>query len=240
MRKYVIYTRVSTAEQGKSGLGLEAQQRDIELFLQNYSDVPFEVVGTFSDVASGAADSLPERGKAIALAKRTGAELLVAKLDRLARRVSFLATLMDDPKLKLRVASMPAADKFQLHIYAALAEQEREFISTRTKAALKAAKARGVKLGGHRGGAALEASIAAKKAVADEHAERIAKVAVPMRAANATLAAIAEALNAQGMRSSQGGLFTATAVKRVLSRVEAEQIVDEVADIVGLKPRSAA
>ena len=150
MKQYVIYKRVSTAEQGRSGLGMEAQQRDIELYLNNYSEVPFEILGEFLDVRSGKDDDRPELTKAIALAKRSGAELLVSKLDRLSRRVSFIAALMEEKKLTLRVASMPTADSFQLHIYAALAEQERNFISLRTKAALAEAKSRGQKLGGMR------------------------------------------------------------------------------------------
>jgi DNA invertase Pin-like site-specific DNA recombinase len=217
MRKYVIYTRVSTDEQGKSGLGLEAQQRDIELFLHGYSEIPWAVVERFTEVASGADDDRPVLREAIGCAKRTNAELLVAKLDRLSRKVSFLANLMDDRKLQIRVASMPAADKFQLHIYAALAEQEREFISSRTKAALKAAKARGVKLGGDRHGA-LEAANERRLSASTEHAVRVAEIARPMREAGTPLATIAEALNAQGMRAAGGGAFTATAVKRLLAR----------------------
>ena len=143
MRSYVIYLRVSTAEQGRSGLGLAAQQRDIDLFLDNYSDVPWEVLGTFTDVLSGADNARPELDKALIMARQTGAELLVAKLDRLSRNVAFIAMVMGDKKVKLRVASMPAADKFQLHIYAALAEQERDFISTRTKAALPGGQGQG-------------------------------------------------------------------------------------------------
>ena len=146
MKRYVIYRRVSTDEQGKSGLGLEAQDRDIRLYLEGYSDQPFEVVAEFTEVASGSDDRRPELTKALDTARKNGAELLVAKLDRLSRKVSFIASLLDDRKVQLRVAAMPQADKFQLHIYAALAEQEREFISIRTKAALKEAKARGVKL----------------------------------------------------------------------------------------------
>ena len=137
--KYVIYTRVSTQEQQKSGLGLEAQERDIEIFLTTYSDVPYEVIARFCDTGSGADNGRPEFQKALDLVRKTGAELLVSKLDRLSRKVSFIATLMEDKKVKFRVASMPHADPFQLHIYAALAEQEREFISKRTKAALQAA-----------------------------------------------------------------------------------------------------
>ena len=122
MRQYVVYTRVSTAEQGRSGLGLEAQQRDIDLFLTNYSEVPWEIAGKFQDVQSGGDDDRPQLRAALEQCRRTGAELLVAKLDRLSRKVSFIAQLMDDPKVRLRVATMPQADKFQLHIYAALAE----------------------------------------------------------------------------------------------------------------------
>ena len=98
--------------------------------------MPWEVIGAFQDIGSGADNGRPELQKALELVRKTGAELLVAKVDRLSRKVSHLAALMDDPKVKLRVASMPAADKFALHIYSALAEQERDFISTRTKAAL--------------------------------------------------------------------------------------------------------
>lgn len=194
MRKYVIYTRVSTEEQGKSGLGLEAQQRDIEIFLANYSDVPWEILGSFQDVDSGANNGRPELAKAIAMAKKTGAELLVAKLDRLSRKVSYLAGLMDDKALKLRVASMPHADKFQLHIYAALAEQERDFISVRTKAALQAAKARGVKLGGDRSGALSKAN-AIRGQAADAEAAKVMEIIKPMRDGGRSLQYIADRLN---------------------------------------------
>jgi len=136
MLRYVIYKRVSTEDQGKSGLGLDAQDRDIRIYLDTYSPEPWEIVGTFVEIESRKDSDRPELTKAIALAKRTKATLLVSKLDRLSRKVSFIATFMDDKRLKFRVASMPHADKFQLHIYAALAEQEREFISLRTKAAL--------------------------------------------------------------------------------------------------------
>ena len=143
MKQYVTYMRVSTKEQGRSGLGLEAQRRDIDLFLENYSEVPFEIAGEFVDVQSGGDNERPQLQEAIALSKSLKCELLVAKLDRLSRKVSFIASLIEDKGVDLRVASMPYADKFQLHIYAALAEQERDFISARTKAALQAAKARG-------------------------------------------------------------------------------------------------
>ena len=142
MRRYVIYTRVSTAEQGKSGLGLDAQDRDIDIYLNTFSEVPWEVVGKFCNIQSGKDDDRPQLRAALALAKRTKAQLLVAKLDRLSRDVEFIAKTMKEADIK--VAAMPNADPFQMHIYAALAEKERKFISERTKAALAAAKARGV------------------------------------------------------------------------------------------------
>lgn len=217
VKSYVIYKRVSTEEQGRSGLGLEAQDRDIELYLSTYSEVPYEVIGTFTDVLSGANDGRPELEKAIALARSTGAELLVAKLDRLSRKVSFIASLMDDKKLALRVASMPHADKFQLHIYAALAEQERDFISTRTKAALAAAKARGVKLGGLRPNT--ERRNEALRAGALDRAKRVEKFVRPLHAEGKSLRDIAELMNAAGIPTARGGNWQASQVKRVLDRL---------------------
>jgi DNA invertase Pin-like site-specific DNA recombinase len=217
MRKYVTYMRVSTAEQGKSGLGLEAQKRDISIFLDTYSEVPFEVIGEFTDVLSGTDDDRPELTKAIGLAKKTGADLLVAKLDRLSRRVSFIAKLMEDPKLSFRVAQMPHADKFQLHVYAALAEQERDFISKRTKAALAEAKARGQKLGGLRDKTMKRND--AVKANANARAEKIAGIVVPLREAGRTLREIASHLDRAGVATARGGRWNASQVQRVLRRV---------------------
>lgn len=217
MQKYVTYMRVSTAEQGKSGLGLEAQKRDISIFLETYSEVPFEVIGDFTDVLSGTDDSRPELAKAIDLAKKAGADLLIAKLDRLSRRVSFIASLMEDPKLSLRVAQMPYADKFQLHIYAALAEQERDFISKRTKAALQEAKKRGQKLGGLRDKTMKRNHVV--KANANARAEKIAGIVVPLREAGKTLREIAAQLDQAGVSTARGGRWRASQVQRVLHRV---------------------
>lgn len=217
MKQYVVYLRVSTEEQGKSGLGLEAQQRDIDLFLSNYSDVPYEVLATFTDILSGKNADRPELGKAIALSKKTGAEMLVAKLDRLSRNVAFIANLLEDKRLTFRVASMPHADKFSLHIYAALAEQEREFISLRTKAALRAAKGRGTKLGGLRPGTAQRNEGA--KAIADSNAKSVASVVVPLRKAGASLRAIADALNNASMPTPRGGSWGPSQVKYTLDRL---------------------
>lgn len=216
MKSYVLYTRVSTEDQGKSGLGLEAQQRDIAIFLEKFSEVPYQIIGEFQDVQSGKDSDRPELAKALAIVRKTGAELLVAKLDRLSRKVSFISTLMDDPKVKLRVASMPYADKFQLHIYAALAEQERTFISERTKAALRMAKERGVKLGGMRD--ATMKRNAAIQVNADAFAEKVMKVVKPLLAAEVSLNAIARTLDEMGISTPRGGKWTAKQVSRVIDR----------------------
>lgn len=217
MMKYVTYCRVSTTEQGKSGLGLAAQARDIELYLSTYSETPYEVIGEFVDVVSGTDDARPELCKAIAQAKANGAELLVAKLDRLSRRVSFIANLMEDTKLALRVAAMPNADKFQLHIYAALAEQERTFISLRTKAALAEAKRKGTVLGGMRD-ATMKRNVVVK-ANAQRRADNVAGLILPLREAGRTLREIAAELDKAGVKTARGGTWQASQVKRVLERL---------------------
>ncbi len=180
MQRYATYYRVSTKEQDRSGLDLEAQERDVRVFLETFSDSPWEVTGTFTDVESGRDDDRRELAKAVALVRKTGATLLVAKLDCLSQDVAFIATLIKDPKVRLRVASMPYADKFQLHIYAALAEQERDFISVRTKAALAQAMARGVKLGGI--GPKTETWNVAVQELAKGNPDRMAGIVQPLRA----------------------------------------------------------
>lgn len=217
MQQYVTYTRVSTEDQGRSGLGLEAQERDIAIFLDKFSDIPFEIIGEFRDVQSGVDSERPELTKALELVRKTGAELLVAKLDRLSRKVAFIATLMDDKRVKLRVAQMPQADKFQLHIYAALAEQERTFISERTKAALKAAKERGVRLGGLRDKTMKRNEAIQRKA--DAEAAKVMRIVGPLRASGQTLSAIAETLDSMNIPTSRGGKWTPTQVSRALDRV---------------------
>lgn len=217
MQRFVVYTRVSTKRQGDSGLGLDAQERDIQLFLDNYSEVPWELFARFQDIESGTIADRPELKKALALAKSEGATLLVAKLDRLSRSVAFIASLLEDRKLNFRVASMPYADKFQLHIYAALAEQERDFISKRTTAALREAKARGVKLGGYREGH--KAHHKAITASADKNAARVAQTILNRRAAGTTYAVIADELNALGVSTARGGFWYGTTVRNYEQRL---------------------
>ena len=216
MLKFVVYRRVSTADQGRSGLGLEAQQRDVSLYLSTLVKDSWEVCADFVEIESGAKSDRPQLAAALALAKREGAELLVSKLDRLSRDVETIAGLIK--RARIRVASMPDADPFALHIYAALAEQERRMIGLRTRAALAAAKARGTKLGGLRPQtAARNVTVAAQ---ADTDAERVAAVALPMRQAGASLRTIADALTRARVETPRGGAWTATAVRNALLRVE--------------------
>jgi DNA invertase Pin-like site-specific DNA recombinase len=217
MLQFVVYRRVSTEDQGRSGLGLEAQDRDIQTFLDAFAEEPWELLDTFTDIQSGKTDDRAALQAAVKLTKKHKAQLLVSKLDRLSRDMAFIATTMKDARV--RVACMPHADNFQLHIYAALAEQERQFISSRTKDALRAAKARGVKLGGERGNLKQRTAAAAK--AADDFAERVRPIVQPLQAQQAPLRAIADALNSAGIRTRRGGHWHATSVSRLLARLAA-------------------
>ena len=220
MNKFVIYKRVSSKEQGKSGLGLEAQERDIKLFLENYADTPYEVIGEFIEVQSGKDNERRELNAAIALAKKEKAILCVSKLDRLSRRVSFIASLMEDRELDFKVAQMPYADKFQLHIYAALAEQERFFISQRTRSALKAYKERNPdkKLGAPK--QHIEALAKARRDKAKQEAEKVSGVILPLRRQGASLQSICNTLNTSGITTSRGTTFHPSLISRMLSTLE--------------------
>ena len=217
MKQFIKYYRVSTRSQADSGLGLSAQQRDIDLYLSTYAETPWEVIAEFTDVQSGKDDNRPELQKAMALAEETGATILIAKLDRISRRVSFISAIMERKKLNLTVATMPNADKFQLHIYAALAEQEREFISLRTKQALAPLKGTG-KLGGNRGN--IDKANEAAKALADSHAAKVMDTVLPLKEAGRTLQQIADTLNKTGVTTARGGKWYPTTVKNVLARNE--------------------
>ncbi len=217
MNRYVTYRRVSTQEQGRSGLGLDAQTRDINLYLEHYSPEPWEIVGEFTEVHSGFDKDRPVLAEAIALAKKVKAVLLVAKLDRLSRRVSHIADLLETKGLTFKVASLPSADQFQFHLYAALAEKERDFISQRTKAALVEAKARGVKLGGLRDGTMERNKVRA--AMAQERAEKLRALVAPLRHQGATIREIAAALNGGNIATPQGGAWHPSTVARLVARL---------------------
>ena len=153
------------------------------------------------------------------MAKAEKAVLVVSKLDRLSRKVSFIAALMEDRDLDFKVSQMPFADKFQLHIYAALAEQERDFISQRTKAALRAAKERGIKLGAPK--QHLEILSKARQEKALREAQAVSGVIVPLRRNGTSLRGICDVLNASGMKTSRGKSFHPSLVSRMLTSLEA-------------------
>jgi DNA invertase Pin-like site-specific DNA recombinase len=142
--RVIIYKRLSKEDRTKTQHGFDSQQRDIDFYL---SGVEHEIVSTFQEFVSGGEDNKPELKKAMELCRTEGATLVVAKLDRLSRRVSQVAAYMEG-EVKFKVAALPQADNFQLHLYSALAEQERTMIRQRVKAGLAAAKSKGVKLGG--------------------------------------------------------------------------------------------
>lgn len=141
---FVAYYRVSTAQQGRSGLGLDAQREAVTAHVRRQSG---RIVAEYTEIESGKRNDRPEIAKAIAAARARRATLIIAKLDRLARNVAFISSLMDSG-VEFLAADMPLANRLTVHILAAVAEHEREMISARTKAALAAAKARGTKLGG--------------------------------------------------------------------------------------------
>jgi DNA invertase Pin-like site-specific DNA recombinase len=228
-RQFIGYLRVSTAQQGKSGLGIEAQRAAIAAFASANGMVQ---AGEFVEVETGkgsdALDRRPQLKAALDMARRHGCSVVVAKLDRLSRDVAFIAGLMAQ-RVPFIVAELGAdADPFMLHVYAALAEKERAMISTRTRAALAAAKARGVKLGGDRGyrptqapDAALGGAATAR--AADHAAHRVMPVIEAARAAAGaplSLHEIAAILTSQGVETPRGGTaWTATGVRRLLARV---------------------
>lgn len=213
--QFINYYRVSTNTQAKSGLGLAAQVRDIELYLNNYATTPYEVIGEFTDVVSGKQNDRPQLDQAIKLAEDTSATLIVSKLDRLSRRVSFIASTLENTKLNFLVATMPNADKFQLHIYAALAEQEREFISLRTKQALAPLKGTG-KLGGVRPNQ--DRSRAATRQIATDNAMRVKPIINDLRAAGRSFAYIAQRLNEMQVATANGSSWYDTTVRRYFMR----------------------
>lgn len=206
MSRYVAYLRVSTSKQGKSGLGLAAQKSKISDFLSDGD----ELLAEFVETESGRNDSREQLWKAMHHAKRSSAKLLIAKLDRFSRRVSFISRVMEEG-VGLAVADMPHATDFQLHIFAALAQEERRLISERTKAALEEAKRRGVVLG--KNGKLL----AAKNR---EEAARFAAHLLPQIKSliheGESLSAISRHLNALEVQTARGRKFHPQTIKNIL------------------------
>ena len=211
--------RVSTAEQGQSGLGLEAQQASVRAFVAAQGWV---LVAEHSDVASGKDDRRPGFQAALAACRRLGATLVAARLDRITRRAHTLSQLLEDG-VSLRAADMPGADDLMLRIYAAMAQKERELIGERTRVALAAAKARGRVLGGDRGyrpaaGPDSALAAAARGEAAERGASRLMLEIRSLQAGGVVgLAALSRALNERRTPTPAGrGAWTHTTVRRVM------------------------
>jgi len=212
MKPLIAYIRVSDKKtQGVSGLGLEAQQATIARFADAEG---FEIIETFIEVETAKGDTLAKRPKlaaALAAAKAAGCAVIVAKLDRLSRDVHFISGLMTKRVPFIVCALGLNVDPFMLHIYAALAEKERAMISERTVAALAAAKARGVKLGGPNG-------CAVQKNRAQAFAESLRPVLAEID--HLSSRAIAAELNARGIKTATGGAWQSETVLRLINRLE--------------------
>ena len=228
VQKIIAYYRVSTAKQGKSGLGLEGQEAAVEAFRQTRG---CEVLTTYREVESGKRADRPELAKALAHAKRSKATLVVAKLDRLARNVAFLSHLMESG-VDFIAIDLEHANRLTIHILSAVAEGEAKAISDRTKTALTAAKARGVKLGSARPGhwdgreaaraaglqKAVKVAATANKKAADEAYVDLVPQMKQLRGEGQSLKQIADRLNADGHTTRNGKAWSATQVMRVLAR----------------------
>ena len=220
MKPIVAYVRVSTNQQGRSGLGIEAQREALSRFAQSEGlDLVAEFVEVETGKGSDALDRRPQLAAALAKARALRCPVAVSKLDRLSRDVHFISGLMTH-RVPFLVADLgPDVDPFVLHLFAALAEKERALISGRTKSALAAAKAKGVKLGNPRIEAARSRAVASLQAEADRAASNVLPIIAEIRRSGATtLRAVAEALNARGVPTPRGGRWHATSVRNVLAR----------------------
>jgi DNA invertase Pin-like site-specific DNA recombinase len=224
--KVIAYYRVSTAKQGQSGLGLEAQQAAVEAYARQHGA---EVVKAYTEVESGRKADRPQLAKALAHARLIGATLVVAKLDRLSRNVHFLSTIMES-SADFVACDNPHANRLTLHVLAAVAEAEAKAISDRTRDALQAAKVRGVKLGSARQGhwegredrrqagwvKAVECASQARTKAAKEAYAALLPGMQSMQQQGSSLQAIANHLNNEGFTTRTRKPWTATAVMRVL------------------------
>lgn len=222
MSKIISYLRVSTAQQGSSGLGLEAQEAAVVRYA---SSINADIITTFKEVETGKLNARPELTKALELAKLTGSTLVIAKLDRLSRNAAFLLNLQE-AKVPFVAADMPEASNLTVGFMALIAQYEAEAISKRTKEALQAAKVRGKKLGNPNGAAALRkaakgntAAVSVIKLKADNHARNLKPVIHALKAQGInSLGGLAKALNERGMLTPRGGAWHKTSVSNLLAR----------------------
>jgi DNA invertase Pin-like site-specific DNA recombinase len=216
--KWVSYLRVSTDKQGRSGLGIEAQRQAVLDYLNGGK---WKLTAEYVEHESSRRSDRPELAKAIAACKKHKATLIIARLDRLARNVAFISNLMER-KVAFVACDMPEATPMMLHIYAAVAEQTARNISEQTKAALQAAKDRGVKLGApkHALAKARVLGNAGNRKAADRFAANVKPIIEQVKASGATsLRAIAAALTARGIKTARGGAWDAATVANVMRRV---------------------
>ena len=215
--KFVAYFRVSTTKQGINGLGMDAQRNTVMNYL-NGGD--WKLLAEFAEVESGKRKDRPELTKAVALCRKEGATLLIAKLDRLARNAAFLLNLRDSG-VDFIATDMPHADKFTVGIMALVAEKERDLISQRTRDGLAAARRRGIKLGNPHPAKALQAARKVNVTLADDYAKAMMIIVQEIRDAHVvTLRGIAQCLNARGFQTPNGKAFQPQSVKNLVDRAE--------------------
>lgn len=212
MQRYVAYLRVSTPKQGFSGLGLEAQRSAVQDYVQRENGILLE---EFVEVESGSLRNRPGLAQAIATCRAEKSILIIAKLDRLARNVAFVSSLLETG-VEFVAADAPFANKLMIHILSAFAEHERAMISERTRAALAAARARGVVLGAN--GRKLAAGY--RKEAADFAETVRTPVLDALGKGLATLGAIAEDLNTRGIRTRENARWSAASVHRLMGRLD--------------------
>jgi len=213
MKKAIAYYRVSTDRQGRSGLGLEAQADAVSRFATHEG---YTIIDTYTETESGKNDKRPELAAALARCKKERATLIIAKLDRLSRKVSFIASL-NDSKVEFRACDNPHANKLQINILAAFAEHEREQISTRTKDALQAAKRRGVVLGRNGRNVLSKRNAAAAAQFAQDMRPKIEQLKA---AGFKTVRALRDELNRQEVDTfRKGKRWHETSVHKLLNRL---------------------
>lgn len=215
--KFVAYYRVSTAKQGTSGLGLEAQRAAVMTYLNGGR---WALLKEFTEVETGkganALDRRPVLREAISYAKKHKAKLIIAKLDRLARNVNFVSSLME-AKVPFVCADMPEANELTINILASVAQYERELISQRTKAALKAVKERGVKLGNPN----LKADNTKRAAAAQAFAESLRATLSGLQSQGLSQRRMVDQLNGMGVKTARGDVWSLIQLQRVLQRLSA-------------------
>jgi DNA invertase Pin-like site-specific DNA recombinase len=221
---FIAYYRVSTGKQGKSGLGIEAQRQAVANYLNGGN---WHIIAEFTEIESGKRSDRPQFDKALAAARLRQVPIVVAKVDRLTRSVAFLSRLLE-AGVDVRFADLPALEgatgRFLLQQMAAVAELEAGMISARTKAALAAAKRRGVKLGGDRGVVPTNKqralAVAKRREQARARAADLAPVVQELQAAGVvSLRAIAAGLKERGIPAAQGGSWSPTQVARLLETI---------------------